>query len=532
MSAYEKISEKKTQIQGWPLYASLFFAGIVFAAGYFLSAAGTGGGWVYTLDDPYIHRAMARHWAMTGLPGINAGVYSSSSSSPLWVCLLALLDLLGAGWMEIPLILNLAAAMACVVLAYKTLCDFSIQGLKALAVLLAFFILVPVPVLVSTGMEHTLHLALLTGFIRSLTLLKKENRGAGIFLLAFAAAAVRPESVFVVLAAGLFLFFQKRAAFAAGLIAAAGLPFLFYGILNLAQGWPFFPAPFLLKGVGVWSGDNARRFHEALPLLSLFGVVLFFEMRRLLRISGNQPAAVRFWVVSFLGAAALHLGFAGIGWFYRYEAYLMGLGLLALAGQLQAETLLARKPLGVMILALFLFPVLSRGLKACSEIPAASQNIYEQQIQMARFLGQYYRGEAVLINDIGAVSAFSGVRIIDLFGLGTREVLKWQFEANVRHLQGKKPASSVKGVYETLAREQGARAAVVYEKYFRSVLPDGAVKVGTWEVPRCVACLNPELSFYALTPEEIPVLKTRLRDFQHSLPSGVNVRMMPEPADK
>ncbi len=531
MSAEEKIAENGPRVQGWPLYASLFFAAALFFAGYCFILAGTGGRWIFTLDDPYIHMAMARHWVSTGLPGINAGTYSSSSSSPLWVCLLALADLLAGVRETTPLFLNLAAAFACLVMAQKTLSGFAVQGIKSFAALLGFLFSVPLPVLVSTGMEHTLHLALLLAFLH-LAALKKEASSLLLIPCAFLTAAVRPETVFIVSGAALYLFLHKRRTLALSLVFTSLLPFLLYGAWNLSQGWPFLPAPFLLKGIGVWSGDSAKRLREALPLVSLISGVLFFEIRRWILGAGKRPCALNFYTVTFLCGGVLHLAFAGIGWFYRYEAYLIGLGFLVLAGQVHAEVSWIRKPVNFLMLLLLLSPAAFRGIKACSEIPAASRNIYDQQIQMAHFLGGYYRGESVLVNDVGAVSYFSGVRVIDLFGLGTKEVLDWQFEANLRHLRRQAPPESPKSLHENLARAQKAKVAVVYEKYFRSVLPEGAVKVGTWAVSHCVACLNPEISFYALSPDEVPALKQHLLEFQPYLPAGVDVRMMPKPADK
>ena len=51
---------------------------------------------IYTLDDPYIHLAVARNILLGGY-GVNATEFSSPSSSILWPWLLAVSEWLGLG---------------------------------------------------------------------------------------------------------------------------------------------------------------------------------------------------------------------------------------------------------------------------------------------------------------------------------------------------------------------------------------------------------------------------------------------------
>src|SRR5207302_1054741 len=98
----------------------------------------------------------------------------------------------------------------------------------------------------------------------------------------------------------------------------------------------------------------------------------------------------------------LHVLFAQTGWLFRYEAYAVALALVALAGPLLEHRARIR-PL-LVPLALVLLPVMVRGAGALRAVPRASANIYEQQMQMARFVAQYYGGRRVVLGDIGAVS--------------------------------------------------------------------------------------------------------------------------------
>src|SRR5579872_6646054 len=67
-----------------------------------------GGRLVFSLDDPYIHLAVADH-ILSGGYGVNADEFSSPSSSILWPYLLALTEALHLGVWG-PLLINASAA--------------------------------------------------------------------------------------------------------------------------------------------------------------------------------------------------------------------------------------------------------------------------------------------------------------------------------------------------------------------------------------------------------------------------------------
>ena len=110
----------------------------------------------------------------------------------------------------------------------------------------------------------------------------------------------------------------------------------------MSQGWYPLPNSVLLKGnttvaltpLGVWSyltkGLRLLVTHPHMLILTAgLAVVLWIEWRRQRTLWTREILLL----TMTLGVIALHVQFADLGWFYRYEAYLMVLGLCG-AGRL------------------------------------------------------------------------------------------------------------------------------------------------------------------------------------------------------
>ena len=110
-------------------------------------------------------------------------------------------------------------------------------------------------------------------------------------------------------------------------------------------------------------------------------------------------------------------------------------------------------------------PLVTRAAKGMLVTVPATGEVYRQQYQMALFFGEYYRGETVALNDIGAVSWLAPVKVIDLIGLASSEVA----DARRRDADGTV-------FFGDLLRRHGAAAACVYDFYFsgrRALPPSG-----------------------------------------------------------
>src|SRR5688572_5305419 len=101
----------------WPLFAAAGLLLVIFTVQLTLSIRKNEGHFVYALDDPYIHMAIARNFARHGVWGVTRYEFSSSTSSLLWTLLLAAAYLVTSS-AYVPLVFNIACAIFLLAIAY------------------------------------------------------------------------------------------------------------------------------------------------------------------------------------------------------------------------------------------------------------------------------------------------------------------------------------------------------------------------------------------------------------------------------
>ena len=318
------------------------------------------------------------------------------------------------------------------------------------------------------------------------------------------------------------------------------LPVVVSGLIFTSKGWFFFPTTLMQKG-------NFPRSGGVLQYVIKLGQSIFLSLHHApdQRIDGSHMAVLMGLVVLaclclrpsmfssrrgvmaalFLGAAFLHLEFARLGWFYRYEAYLVCMGLVILVlfiSQLPWQSLLLTQvwpkwlraaPLAVSA-ALVMEPLLDRAFNAYVETPIATRNVWEQQYQMARFLRAYYDSASVAANDIGAINFFTHIRCFDLMGLGNAAVTRLMMDRRY----------GAPAIY-SLTHQQSVKIALLYEEWFPGLIPKEWVKAGDWSIFDNSVCGGSTVSFYAVDPGELPALRSHLREFAGQLPKSVYVRL-------
>ena len=494
---------------------------------------------IYPLDDPYIHLAMARHFAADAVFGVSLDGFSATSSSPGWTLLLGVLFLIFGSHAFVPLMLNLLAASLLLVWISRTVFCQTQNSALALGFSIFFLFALPLPTMVCTGMEHPLHiglvLLLVTAALRGMDRPTVGKEDASLFALAAAAAMIRYETLFLVAPLAVLSVASGRWKRAAILLLGAGFPLGLIGILNRYEGWYFFPNSILLKSAlnmprGDWVMAILIRFKNQLTETAhLWTLILLGSLRMVSLLSRPITTETREWRwgFAFLFTAMLHGALALTGWFYRYEGYLLALGMVALVGAIPAclsacrcawhggdragERILARGGM-VALLLLALIPFWNNFISFRDVLPGV-ENVFQQQYQMGRFLRAYYNGATVAANDIGAINYLADLHCMDLVGLGSVEPIK----ASKQRLFNE-------GFVESWARLRDAKIAVIYENWWRHVIPATWTKVGEWTVPRKATAGDATVAFFAVTAGEVERLRESLHAFQPQLPPQVIVK--------
>ena len=211
----------------------------------------------------------------------------------------------------------------------------------------------------------------------------------------------------MVAAAFVVLVWNGRWKAGAIVLVAASVPVAAFGIFSLAHGGSVLPNSVLMKShparfaslgstVASMIADTASvavLYQRPAKLVLTLAVALALFARRGQNTTDARGAAAV--AAIFVGAELLHSAFVKLEWFYRYEAYLMVLGVLSLAllwssddGVRDRARSLKGHVGGRLVLALLALPLAVRAMSAIGETPLAVKNVFEQQYQMGLFFGQ------------------------------------------------------------------------------------------------------------------------------------------------
>jgi hypothetical protein len=409
---------------------------------------GTEGHLIYSLDDAYIHMAVAKNLAHHGIWGCTPFHFSSSSSSPLWTLLLGAAYRVFGVRDAIPLVLNVVLVLLTLAVTERHLRRLGASQLLRGAALVGLVVAFPMTAMVLMGMEHVLHLLLTIGFagaaVEALTGAPQEPRARrrrtiALCVLAAMLGASRYEGFFLVGLACLAFLARRQFLRSAATFAAALVPAVAFGVISVANGAFFLPNSLILKAAGdrasalsalfkPWGSDELEFLRSDPPLqillaVAVLGALWHWSARRAVW----RPQVLYPLLLTGMIVAHGHYVFSPLYWVYRYDAYLVGFGILV------AAVLLADRPAGgslveralpallVAALAAVVADV-REGLTAAAEI-AGMRNTYLEQYQTALFVRTYHPDEAVIVNDLGAVTYYTESRILDLAALGDVEPL-------------------------------------------------------------------------------------------------------------
>lgn len=474
---------------------------------------------IFTLDDPYIHLAVADH-ILAGGYGVNAGEYSSPSSSIVWPYILALTQAMHLGVVG-PLLINAAAACATVyvllrLLETSGLFDGEQAGpLRRLIALLLVFNTSAVS-LPMTGMEHSVHVwASIVTFAGLVAATRNSAPGPLHFFTLVLLPFIRFEGAAFACAAiaGFAMLGHRRFAAAAALLIMLGLSG--YGVLMVSRGLPLLPSSVLLKGY-LANIDQSASGLPAIVSNLLRSVTSAYGLR--LMMLGLAVAVCANWLrsdrkvlvvlLTIVAAVGAHLVFGQYGWFNRYEVYIMALAAAALSwGVAQVRPRLSAVQWSLAKIAL----VLALGVAAMPYVttaivsPVAASDVYEQQYQMGRFARSFYR-RAVGVNDLGLVAYGNANYVLDLWGLGSEDV-------RLARTAGEYGPAEM----AALADAHGVGLVMIYDAWFPKGIPSTWTKVAVLET-RTATLSQRNVTFYRTPLADAAEVSSALTAFRTTLP--------------
>lgn len=515
--------------QNVPLTAVLLWLGL-FAATLICSVVFCEGRLVFSLDDPYIHLAVADQIRSGGY-GVNASEFSSPSSSIIWPYILVVTETLHLGAFG-PLLIDAAAAAATIVTFLRVLETaglFDGPHSKALSLLVvALAILASNAVaLPMTGMENSLHVWATVATFAGLT---EVARGRSPSSVHFAALVLLPlirfEGAAFALAAilGFALLGQRRFAAAAAAIIACVL--VAYVVRMASLGLPLLPSSVLLKSriaETAYEGSGAfasilRNFSASFDDPAGFGLMLLGLALAGMMVLLRSDRTVLTVCATVLAAIGAHLTFGQYGWFFRYEIYIVALVSLALLYAVAHVGLFLgtsrRSAVTLLCLAtLFSLVGVPNYTAAMLMTPYASRSIYEQQYQMGRFAQQFYR-QPVAVNDLGLVAYGNSNFVLDLWGLGSEQVRKAKLAGHYGPTE-----------MAALAEAYHVGVVMIYARWFSQGVPASWAKVA---ILHTIPAMNADadVTFY-LTPQAEPEkVKEALKAFGATLPQRAHLVMV------
>jgi len=530
----------------WPLFGAWTLFLLCVAALAAASLHVNNGHFGYVIDDAYVHMAVGKQFAQHGIWGVTPYAFSFSTSSVLWpLALSGCYRLFGVNDVA-PFLLNTLFGILVLYLAYLFLLDQQKPWHRPFVffVLVGIVLLTPLPTLAFVGMEHSLQtlMTLLVAYL-AVTCLADDRERAGskkpatmmalIFAMLPLVVLVRYEGLFLAGVLCVLLALRRRWLVALSFLIMAILPVCILGFVSVQKGSLWLPLAGLM---------NAQTFrgHGVSGVLKLFGGHTMINLWKfphvlVLLATGISLFAMRFgksrriWeenqilLLLFVAVTLLQTQFASLGWFYRYEAYLVCFGLLAISKSIWAyfpdTGLLLDKgmipqyiALGVLFLLLS-SPLVFRGFVAMVTVPQGTKNIYDQNVQMGLFLKTFYEGETVAINDLGAANYIADFHCVDLYGIGTADV------ARMKVRSGKWLSAEE---MREIAQSKGFKIAILqgwFEQF--NAIPKEWVPVGEWEITNLASSANPRTIFFAIEDSEKGNLMTHLRHFAAELPPDV-----------
>jgi hypothetical protein len=494
---------------------------------------------IYPFDEAYIRMAIAKNLAEHGIWGLSPHEFTSASSSILYPILLAGCFKIFGPQQIIPILINLVTAVAIIVILQKWLQRIGIIAFQQLLVLLTIIYLTPLHLMVVNGMEHTLQILFSLLFMLEICTWLASERNSPIpsrlYIYGFLITSIRYEGAFLVLVACVALLLRRKWVHTGLLGIAAFLPIALFGIYSIAQNSYFIPNSVLVKGLPLpLDGEKISNFfknevinrllypYPTRGVLAINRLLILLPLTYWLHLSILPVERIyRQIIYFFLPIIILHLVFANVLLYYRYEAYLLACGLVApMILMVQHGTRLLKikrtvaRCMAAWTLIFLIYPFFARSWSAYQEYSYGCMHEYQYNYQAGKFLHKYYDDSTVVIDELGMASFLSQGKKLDVMkGIAYTDMTRAKIDDFTR-LE----------YVRFLIKKEKSTIALIADRNYDAELIQGWTKVAAWYTSFQLPMGETELDIYAIEPSALFSLRANLKAFQATMPTEIKVQ--------
>lgn len=506
------------------LLSGIFFFSVCLLY-YISSVLKTDGHYVYLLDDAYIHLAMAKNFALYEVWGMTKYQFSSTSSSPLFTYILSVLIKVFGNNDQIPLYFNTLFSIGILYVFSEYYAEIFKEVKKTVVATLftAFFIVLPLNIL--SGMEHVFQVFLFAVNILCFSRYKHSKRAIlGFYFTLLLMGLIRFESMFYFVILAFMLSILRRWKEGLLVLLLGFIPIITFCAFNYQQDGYFFPNSVVVKGtklsfdVNMISQLKVILLDNLLLNISFYKIGIFplllcavfiyrdFRVKTLKEILRDH-----FLLIVFSLLMICHSMFADLKGHLRYEAYILtgfSMVLIPKCKELffSFRSYIKKEKLVSVLIAANVFLLIYKCWVAHPIMNNGGKNIYEQQVQSAKFLHRFYNTSKVVANDIGAVCYYTDIHLLDIAGLGSVETIHFNenkkgFDQNFGNFLSK------------YCLDHQYDIAVVYEGWLQGYVPSYWKKAATLKIEDKITVARTEVSIYSINTKNLEELKQNIRKF-------------------
>jgi len=480
--------------------------------------------YIYFIDDAYIHLAMAKNFAFHDVWGITKYKFSSTSSSPLFTYLLSVLIKIFGNNDQLPLYFNIVFGGGILYFLNKYFSGIftTIKNIVLSVIFTVLFAVLHLQVL--SGMEHVFHVFLFVVNIFCLSNFKNKSAVLGFYLSLLLMGLVRFESMFYFVILAFVFILIKKWKKAIAILLIGFIPIVVFCYFNYQQDGYLFPNSVVVKGTKFTFDSNFPYqlksvlldnflFNISFYKIGFFPILLclIFILRDFKKKNVKELIKNNFLLIVLSLLMICHSMFADLKGAFRYEAYILVGFSMALIPKVKNlfedfQHYIKKEKLIPALIVMNIFLLVYKFSFAHKMLENGGKNIYEQQIQSAKFLHTYYNTSKIVANDIGAITYFTDIHLLDIVGLGSKEMIP--FNENKKpidaHFEDFLTQYTINNKYDV---------AVIYDEWFQGHVPKTWKKAAVLKINDLTTVSKDEVSVYSINTNNLQQLKQNIKDF-------------------